>query len=270
MNVIPNLFPGGVKRALTMSYDDGQIYDARLAEIFDRNGIRGTFHLNSGKLGREGFVKEEEIAKLYKNHEIAAHGTDHAFMSQIPGIALIPEILEDKRSLERLSGRVVRGMSYPYGRYTGEVGEIAKVCGMEYSRTVNSTGDFYVPENFMEWHPTCHHDDDRLWDLWRKFLEPDFEPEADRLMLFYVWGHSFEFERNHNWDRIEAFCDMAGGNEEVWYATNIQIKEYVTAQRSLVYSADRNIIYNPSAISVWISKGEEAVEIPAGGTWNEK
>ena len=36
MTVKANLFPGGVRRALTMSYDDGQIFDVRLAELFDK------------------------------------------------------------------------------------------------------------------------------------------------------------------------------------------------------------------------------------------
>ena len=34
----------GKKRALTMSYDDGVFQDRRLVEIFNRYGIRGSFH----------------------------------------------------------------------------------------------------------------------------------------------------------------------------------------------------------------------------------
>lgn len=36
MTVKTNLFPGGVRRALTMSYDDGQLFDVRLAALFDK------------------------------------------------------------------------------------------------------------------------------------------------------------------------------------------------------------------------------------------
>ena len=43
MVVKNNLFPGGVRRALTMSYDDGMEYDYRLVEIFNQSGIRGPF-----------------------------------------------------------------------------------------------------------------------------------------------------------------------------------------------------------------------------------
>ena len=42
------LFPGGLKRALTLSYDDGVEQDVRLIEIMNRHGLKGTFNLNSG------------------------------------------------------------------------------------------------------------------------------------------------------------------------------------------------------------------------------
>ena len=45
---IYNCFPGGKFKALTMSYDDGKLEDRRLVDIFNRNGIRGTFNLNGG------------------------------------------------------------------------------------------------------------------------------------------------------------------------------------------------------------------------------
>ena len=41
-------FPGGRHKVLTMSFDDGRLEDRRLVELFNRYGIRGTFHLNSG------------------------------------------------------------------------------------------------------------------------------------------------------------------------------------------------------------------------------
>lgn len=61
MTVKANLFPGGVRRALTMSYDDGQIFDVRLAELFDKYHIRGTFHINSGNLGGDKYVKKKTL-----------------------------------------------------------------------------------------------------------------------------------------------------------------------------------------------------------------
>ena len=86
MTVKANLFPGGVRRALTMSYDDGQIFDVRLAELFDKYHIRGTFHINSGNLGGDKYVKKEDFARisgtkpsfflgqLHKGHHIRVPG----------------------------------------------------------------------------------------------------------------------------------------------------------------------------------------------------
>ena len=89
------------------------------------------------------------------------------------------------------------------------------------------------------------------------------------MLLFYVWGHSFEFDRENTWDKMEAFCQMAADNENVWYATNIEIKDYITAVRGLVYSEDGKMIYNPSCQSVWLTVDGEPVCIPAGALWKK-
>ena len=75
---------------------------------------------------------------------------------------------------------------------------------------------------------------------------------VERPLLFYVWGHTFEFERNKNWDRMDKFMQKVSGKEDVWYATNGEIYEYVNAYEKLVYSADGKYIYNPSKIPVWV------------------
>lgn len=262
MKLITPLFPSGVNKALTMSYDDGQEYDIRLAELFRQYGIKGTFHLNSGRLGEDGFIKKEQISIVYKGHEVSVHGVNHAAMTQINDISLLNEIANDKKELEQLCGYIVRGMSYPYGAYNSHVIEMAKHCGMEYSRTVYTTNEFFIPDDFMQWHPTAHHDNPNLRNLWEQFLQPNWSS----LLLFYVWGHSFEFERNNNWNQIEEFCKIASGKEEVWYATNIEIKEYMMALRNLVYSTEEDIIYNPSAQEVWICAEKNPICILAGQT----
>ena len=70
----------GKRRALTMSYDDGVFQDRRLVEIFNKYGIKGTFHLNSANMqgGGDGiFVSPDEVATLYAGHEVAVHTLTH-------------------------------------------------------------------------------------------------------------------------------------------------------------------------------------------------
>lgn len=258
-------FPGGLKRAFTLSYDDNQIFDRRLVELFNKYNLKATFHLNSGTLndgtGDEAFIGPDEVKSLYTGHEIACHGFTHPYLSQLPNGLILKEIVDDRLCLENLSGKLVRGMSYPYGDFTDRLIDIASSAGIEYSRTVEDTGYFDIPKDFMRWHPTCHHNN--AMPLVDEFLNgPDFRDMA----LFYVWGHSFEFDRQNTWDMMEEFCKKISGHDSIWYATNIEIKDYVTAARSLILSADNSIIYNPTAIDVYMINNGKVILIKKGET----
>ena len=83
--------------------------------------------------------------------------------------------------------------------------------------------------------------------------------------MFYLWGHSYEFDNNDNWNVIEEFAEYVGNRTDIWYATNGEIYEYLQACERLEFSIDGNFVYNPSAIDVYIDLGKETV-VPAGKT----
>ena len=254
------LFPEGKDKALTFSYDDAQVYDRRLVSIFDQHDMKATFHLNSSTLDREGFVTRSEIKQLYVNHEIACHGVTHPFFNQLSQAQTVTELYEDRRALEQYSGRIVRGFSYPFGVYSDNLIETALKLGIVYSRTVNSTMDFALPTDFMRWNPTCHHDqvtDELLAD----FLNP---PPFRGMALLYIWGHSYEFERDGKWAHIHGICEKLQGRKDIWYATNIEIYDYVTAVRGLIMSVDGHILYNASARPVWFMTSGKMYCLAAG------
>ncbi len=240
----------GKKNALTLSYDDGMIHDRRLVEIMNKNGIRGTFHLNSGRIDGENSISSKEIAQLYKNHEVSCHGVMHHTLSSLPVHNIVQELLEDRKALEKASGGIVRGMSYANGIYSDEIINTIKQCGVVYSRTTQNTQNFKFPYDFMKWDPTCHHKD--CIEAGKRFLD-SFDGYFAYPRLLYVWGHSYEFDRENNWSLIEEFCQMMSGNDNIWYATNIEIYEYITAQKQLVISVDNKTIHNPTAQQIWFS-----------------
>ncbi len=258
-----NRFPGGKLRCLTMSYDDGRDHDIRLAEIFRENGIVGTFHLTSSFLDRGGYVKSDEIKEIYKGHEISAHTRTHPFLDQLPDAAVLTEILDDRLALEAASGTLVRGMSYPFGVYDDRVVSIMKTAGVECARTIVSTQTFDMPKDFLRWHPTCHHKNGNIMEKLETFLAPS---RYTRMRLFYIWGHSYEFANDNNWELIEEFCKRAGGDGETWYASNIEIVDYMKAVWSLQTSASCDMIRNPSAVPVWIEADGEPLCIASGET----
>ncbi len=75
--------------------------------------------------------------------------------------------------------------------------------------------------------------------------------------MFYVWGHSYEFDNGNNWERIETFTEYMGHRDDIWYATNIEIYDYMQAYSKLQMSCNQNIIHNPSAIPVWFESDEK-------------
>ncbi len=256
-------FPEGLSKAMTLSYDDGHEQDIRLVDIFNRYGLKCTFNLNTGLMPTEPDVSatgnrritKKGVKELYGNgpHEVALHSSTHVWLETLPYPYAMKEILDDRRELEAIFQRPVRGMAYPFGTYGKDTSELLGQCGVVYARTVNSTKKFALPENWYEWHPTCRHLDAELIPLTEKFVSMNAAREPQ---LFYLWGHGFEFDRDNNWKLIEKFGRLAGHRDDIWYATNIEIYEYVKAYERLIWSVDQKMIYNPSAFPVWISIGE--------------
>lgn len=258
-------FPGGLTRAVTFSYDDGTEHDRRLVDIFDRYHLKATFHLNSGLFGNKcpngDYILADEVEELFDGHEVSAHAFTHPYFSHLTKTQMLNELLDDKRKLESLCHYPVRGMSYPFGEFFDEMIDVADTVGLEYSRTVESTHNFNLPTNFMHWNPTCHHND-------APSMLKDFNhaPNWRSLSLFYIWGHSFEFERENTWEMMENFCKEISSYDNVWFATNIEIKDYLCAFRSIISNADGNILYNPSATTVYLNYNGEILSIEAGKT----
>jgi len=258
-------FPEGKAKALTMSYDDGKIQDERLVEIFNKYGIKGTFNINYGLMDGELYqprIPKARVAELYKGHEVATHTTTHPTIERCPMVEVAKEILEDREGLEALTGGLVRGHAYPNGSYNEEIKQLFRQLGIAYGRVVESVADYALPRDPMEWHPTCHHNDPELMKKAEYFA--NFQ-KKQYLKLMYVWGHSYEFDDRDNWEVIEKFCEYMGGREDIWYATNIEIVDYMEAAKNLKFSANNERVYNPSAVSVWLQIDSAGyVEIPGG------
>jgi len=273
-------FPEGKRKALTLSYDDGVEQDIRLIETMNQYGIRGTFNLNSKyyevdeRTYKEGTIhrplgKTRALAvyrqAIKDGHEVAVHGYDHPFWEQLPSDTMTYDIMRDRERLEELFGGIIRGAAYPYGTNSDETAAVLKTCGICYCRTTVSTGKFDLPKEWRKLPATCHHNDPRLPELAEKFVNGAPAKNRDP-WLFYLWGHSYEFEGNNNWDVIERFCETVGNRDDIWYATNIEIYDYIAAYKSLRYSLRGDCIYNPTAIPVWVDRSNTVYRIGPGET----
>ncbi len=253
-------YPNFKKKALTLSYDDGVKQDVRLIEIMVKNGLKGTFNINTGMFNDgERYLNrmtEEEAYKLYAENgmEVAAHAYTHAYLDKLSVNECTYEVLTDKTNIEKATGKITRGMAYPYGTYNDAVVDVLKNCGILFSRTCVTTKNFNIPDDWLRLTSTCHHNEPTLMLLAEKFAQQQVSRNP---ILFYLWGHSYEFDNNNNWNVIEEFAEYLGDREDIWYATNSEIFEYIEAYKHLRVSNDGRIIYNPTATTLYFDFGNE-------------
>lgn len=275
--MIKPLFPEGKDKCFTLSYDDGVTQDRRLVKIFNKYNLKATFNLNSGAFGKQnpacGFdkpvthnkIEASEVKDLYAGHEVAVHTLTHPRLQYLAKESIAYEIRKDKSNLEALVGYPVTGMAYPFGTYNEVVIDEMKKAGIRYSRTVEATRSFSIPQDFLEWHPTCHFGDDDMLELLERFLESDtFQCDQSRLKVFYLWGHAYELDGHDTWGLMDEFCKQIANKENIWYATNGEIYEYNDAVCRLVYSEDEKIVKNESALDVWLDVDGEVVKVASG------
>lgn len=265
-------FPGFKMKALTFSYDDNVVEDKRLIAIFQENGLKGTFNINSSRWAKEpaatGRMTLDEAQALYihSGMELAAHGWEHLSLTECCEELKLRELFLDRDNIEKTFGGICKGFAYPNGYLDDASVEALRRCGFEYARTVVSTEKFDIPDDFLRWNPTCHHNNPKIMELAKAFVEREKVANLynNPPMLFYVWGHSYEFRTKNNWEHIEEFAAYMGGRNDIWYATNGEIYDYVKAYRNLKFSASYERVYNPSAIDVYLSWIGKDVVVPAG------
>ena len=131
---IYSVFPYGKCKALTLSYDDGNINDIRLSSIFRKYGLKATFNLNSGLSDNdETRIKKREWKDVYSGFELASHTVTHPTLSRLPLSRVAEEILEDRKAIESITGSPVRGFAYPNGVYNPEIVSLLPFLGISYA-----------------------------------------------------------------------------------------------------------------------------------------
>lgn len=229
------MFSDNKTKAFTLSYDDGVMTDARFVNIINKYGIKCTFNLNSSFIGSSNewmyhdlnvtYLDKETALKTYQGHEIAVHTCTHPFLEKLSNQEIKAEISEDRITLQNMFHQPVSGMAYPYGTYNDAVKKAVAECGISYSRTVVSTHNFNPPEDFLEWHFTCHHKDEQLMELAEQFCNLNTtEPQ-----IFSVWGHSYEFEGDNNWEIIDHLCHYISEHDDIYFGTNLELFHSIKA-----------------------------------------
>lgn len=273
-------FPEFKAKAVTFSYDDGIEQDERLIQILNKNGLKGTFNINTGLMAPEGTLypkeqlhrrlPESKIRSIYSDggHELACHSLHHKYMDTLNECELIFELAEDKKKLEEITGKIIRGFAVPYGRSSEKLMSALSNLDFIYSRGVGSTMTFTIPENLLNIIPTCRHSDQGIGKLVDCFLDdsPLSNFHDRHPWLFYMWGHAYEFERDNSWELIEDLSSKLGRHDDVWYATNNEVFSYISDYRRLIYSANGELVFNPTSSTLWLESDGKMFTVAPGET----
>ena len=195
--------------------------------------------------------------------EVANHGFDHQKSTTVPLAQILEDITKCRSELEKMYGRIITGYAYPYGLYNEAVVQILKEAGITYARTVMSTYEFHLPDNWLILNPTCHHADPQLMELADKFINAKVEDDS---YMFYVWGHTFEFDQQDNWKIVDDLFEKVADREDIWYATNGEICNYHKKYQQLIFSQNGKKIYNPTDTTIWLEIDNVEMSIKSGET----
>ena len=226
----------GKKKALTISMDDGILQDRRFIKLLNRYGLKATFNINSELLGNSHTLwvnnsisvahckfRPEEVRAVYEGHEIAGHTLKHPRLTDLEDGEVIRQVEEDRLRLSELAGYEVIGFAYPCGgvNYDSRVSELIRNhTGARYARTIASNQSFDLQENLFEFKPTCHLS--RFENAFAR-AEEFLGMSPDEPKLFYIWGHSYEFDIEDIWDKVEDLFRLISGKNDIFYGTNKEI-----------------------------------------------
>ena len=227
----------GKMKALTFSFDDAVTQDIRFIDLLNKYGMKGTFNLNSGRFGQGGQVPigdvwvnhikvaTADVRSIYEGHEIAAHTIDHPLLPSLESDdEIVRQVEEDRLRLSSLAGYEVVGFAYPCGgtNFDDRVARLIKErTGVKYARNIISSFSLEPQEDLYKFKPTVHQhaNYDEMIKLGEKFIELT----PDKPQIYYVWGHSYEFDCGDGWERIERFLKMMSGHDDIFYGTNKEV-----------------------------------------------
>ncbi len=223
------------KKYFTLSFDDGTTEDEKLIALLKKYNIPATFCVNTGLMNGEVSIEvagewrrmDFDYAKnkgIYDGFDVISHASTHKEFTNLGDSDIIKQVNDDAEKIKELTGVYPKGVAYPGGTayYNDRVISVLLTeTDIRFGRDTADTYDFYLPENFMAWKPTCSLLDNRLMAVAKKFAEA----KANEDMLFYVWDHPWALSAYNAWDKTEEFLKYMSGREDIVYVTNSEFYE---------------------------------------------
>ena len=118
---------------VVISFDDGDLSGhTMVAPILERHGLRGSFFVVTGWIGRPGFMNADQLRDLVRRgHAVHSHSRSHPRLSSLSTARIDDELIGSKTDLEAMLGRAVTQFSIPGGAYDDRVIDAARRAGYQ-------------------------------------------------------------------------------------------------------------------------------------------
>ena len=203
-------------KSFVFAIDDGTIFDKKTVAIFNKYGIKATFNLNSGL---QDFVwhkdwlevrrlKLEENKAIYDGHEVASHSLTHPFLTSLSDEDVFREVGEDIDNLKNIFHREIESFSFPFDGFDERTIGIIKSLGITHIILPAIDDSFRFPIDTCHIKVTSWNIDDALAKVQRFF-------EDDRAELFVYLSHSYDYEFDGSYDKLEELCRIVRERKDI-------------------------------------------------------
>ena len=235
---------------VTTSWDDGDVWNLKLAEKLARRGLPATFYIPTGAIEQESTLSAAQLRELANGgFEIGSHTVSHPVLTDLTGAILKREVVECKQVLEEILGREVPSFAYPKGRKNSEVARRLEEAGYRSARGLRMLSlscefprfdmPFTVQAYPHRWSGFARNLAKRgafatlaKYSLqisrstgWVDLGKAMFDRALREGGAWHLVGHSWETERIGGWAELEEILDYVSGREGVRYLTNGQLTD---------------------------------------------
>jgi len=242
---------------VTTSWDDGDLWNLKLAELLAKRGLPATFYVPTGALGQGSTMTPQQLRELASaGFEIGAHTVSHPVLSDLTGAALAREVTECKQVLQEILGREVPSFAYPKGRGNAEVTQRLRDAGYRGARGLRMLSlscdfpaydmPFTVQAYPHSWIRYARNLLKRGAVVtlavssvqivrskgWVELGKRMFDRALREGGAWHLVGHSWETERIQGWADLTEILDYVSGHEGVRYLTNGQFAQLVLSAKT--------------------------------------
>lgn len=268
-----NLYPDGLKKAVTFSFDDGKETDRDVVSVLNKYNLKGTFNLVPAWLDQSGFLTSDEIGELFDGHEVACHGYSHNRVDNLTPEEFETDLVNTQTYLKNLVGYDISGYAYPFGGLNGtgtitqeDVDSILQANNISYARLTGnkSLNSYNLPENFLRWSYQLRvgpeSNSNTTADAFNKVQSFLNLPQGDKMQAMMLFAHGHEIQDygqtgkdSKGWELFEELLTSLSGKDDVWYTTCADISEYAQSSYNLKIGSKTDTLKNPTDRSVWVT-----------------